>query len=85
MPSAQSLANPSTLSVPHRLEGQLRAPRCSVGAFTDQGSFKSVARANAPSQHETGSMPLVLRMLLGGTGHVAPCVELGVCLGVQSA
>ena len=32
MPSAQSLANPSTLSVRHRLEGQLRALRCSVGA-----------------------------------------------------
>ena len=28
---------------------------------------------------------LVHRMLLGGAGDVASCVELGVCLGVQSA
>ena len=32
MPSAHSLSNPSTLSIPHRLEGHSCGPRCSVGA-----------------------------------------------------
>ena len=40
---------------------------CSAGKASGHGSLQSVARAKEPSQDETGSMPLVLRMLLGGT------------------
>ena len=48
MPSAHSPANPSTLSVPCRLEGQPCGPRCSAGAQNRIAGRSAVELGLAP-------------------------------------